>query len=317
VIIFNYHDFNEELFKTILEQEKEKCSYIVHLINSKDTQIEEVNAKIIEALKAHLQILKFEIINTFQENTLANCLLKLGLYNKAIPWKIDCIDSHDKSHIFIGIDLGHNHQHGSTNLTLTAIDNHGCLLTKPYQRKNLPLNETIPYSELIKGFQNILNKSLNNDICITVHRDGVYQENIDDYHLVMRELGIKKYNLVEVTKSGVPLIGFYSISQGKTNYLDGFSGYYIFIKDTNQSPQPNDISYLITNDQSLKTKTAPSPLKIKKVYGDKDITRITEEIYWLTKAYSANLFEPTKLPITTHLANNFSYTKNLIHFTTE
>lgn len=60
-----------------------------------------------------------------------------------------------------------------------------------------------------------------------------------------------------------------------------------------------------------KNQTAPTPLKIRKVYGNKPITEITEEIYWLTAAYSDNIFQQSKLPITTHLANNFSYTKNL------
>lgn len=130
------------------------------------------------------------------------------------------------------------------------------------------------------------------------------------------------YGLITVIHSkriahGVPLIGFYSINQGKINYLDGFSGYYIYIKEGSKTTELNEISYLITNDQSLNTKSAPIPLKIKKKIGYKRITEITEEIYWLTKAYSANIFEPTKLPITTHLANDLSYTKNLIHFTTE
>ena len=71
----------------------------------------------------------------------------------------------------------------------------------------------------------------------------------------------------------------------------------------------------MTND--LSTKTAPSPLKIKKVYGYKKITEITEKIYWLTKAYSINIFESSKLPITTVLANNLFYSKNLRHFTIE
>jgi hypothetical protein len=86
-------------------------------------------------------------------------------------------------------------------------------------------------------------------------------------------------------------------------------GYYIFA---------DDISYLITNDQCLRsTGTVPNPLKIKKVYGYKKISSLTEEIYWLTKAYSINIFEPTHLPITTLLANNLSYSRNLVHFTTE
>lgn len=317
IAIFDYHNFNRELL--IKHLKEEGYSYIVHFIDDKNEQIKNININIKEILQRCNLKLKFNIINTFEKNSLANSILKLGLRNRAIPWKIDCIDSEYKNHIFIGIDLGHNHQNGSTNLTLTAIDNHGCLLSKPFQSKNLPLKEAIPYSELIKAFKNILSQSLNKNTRITIHRDGIYQENIDTYHQVMRELGITKqnYNLVEVTKSGVPLIGFYSISQGGIIYLDGFSGYYIYIKDTSQSNKSNEISYLITNEQSLKTKTAPSPLKIKKVYGYKNITQITEEIYWLTKAYSVNIFEQTKLPITTHLANNLSYSKNLIHFTTE
>ncbi|MEH2048075.1 hypothetical protein [Nostoc sp.] len=114
----------------------------------------------------------------------------------------------------------------------------------------------------------------------------------------MYEIKIEKYNLVEVIKSGVPRIGFYSNHNTETIYLDGFMGYYVFA---------NNISYLITNDQCLRTtRTVPNPLKIKKIYGYKKISSLTEEIYWLTKAYSTNIFEPSHLPITTLLANNWS-----------
>jgi len=74
---------------------------------------------------------------------------------------------------------------------------------------------------------------------------------------------------------------------------------------------------IITNDQCLKTKTTPKPLKLKKITGYKDINQLTEEVYWLTKPYSINLFNPSKLPITTLLADHISYTGDLIHFTTE
>ncbi|MDM3855558.1 MAG: hypothetical protein PT120_11830 [Aphanizomenon gracile PMC649.10] len=125
----------------------------------------------------------------------------------------------------------------------------------------------------------------------------------------MEKVKIENYNLVEVIKSGSPRIGFRSSFDNRTEYLDGFMGYFVFT---------NDLSYLITNDQSLRNKkTVPNPLKIKKRYGYKKISTLTEEIYWLTKAYSINIFEPTYLPITTLLANNSSYSKELLHFTTE
>ena len=90
--------------------------------------------------------------------------------------------------------------------------------------------------------------------------------------------------------------------------MDGFEGYYIYV---------DDISYLITNAQCLRTKSSPKPLKVRKIYGYKRITELTEEVYWLTKAYYINIFQPSKLPITTLSANNLSYSKKLIHFTTE
>jgi hypothetical protein len=311
VITFDYNQFKEE---SLTEQLGErKFNYVLHLIDPKENQpkysiqretIDLTNTQVIDALE-NSQF--FNIINTFEQYTLANSILKLGLKNKAIPWKIDCIDPQDEAHIFIGIDLGHNHRDELSNLTLTAIDNHGCLI-KTYTKKGLALNEVVSYPELVEAFKTILNRWKNQYQGITIHRDGKFQEDIEYYHRVMRELGITNYNLVEVTKSGTPLIGFHSISQGKSIYLDGFSGYYIYI---------DEISYLITNDQSLKTRTAPSPLKIRKVFGYKKITELTEEIYWLTKAYSINIFESSKLPITTLLANNLSYSKNLRHFTTE
>ncbi|WP_414542401.1 hypothetical protein [Nostoc sp. CCY0012] len=311
IITFDYNNFNSVFFKD--EIQKLQSSYLLHLFDIKDFQsnfiymqlIDNTNKSIIDVFKK--QKLKFDIVNTFQEIILANSLLKIGVRNRAIPWKINQIDIQDQNHLFVGIDLGHNHKDKFSNLTLTAIDNNGCLI-RTYTIKKLANNESISYQELFKYFQYILNLSTNQYQGITIHRDGKFQEDVESYHRVMREIGIQKYNLVEVTKSGNPLIGFYSNIQEQTTYLDGFEGYYIFT---------DEISYLITNDQALNTKTAPNPLKIRKIYGYKKVTEITEEIYWLTKAYSINIFEPTKLPITTLIANNLAYSRNLIHFTKE
>ena len=116
------------------------------------------------------------------------------------------------------------------------------------------------------------------------------------------------YNLVEVIKDNVPSVGFRSVYEGHVLHLDGFEGYYVYT---------SELSYLITNDQSLDTNTSPVPLKIRKKSGYKSITELTEEVYWLTKPYSINIFKPSKLPVTTLFANNLSYSRDLVHFTTK
>jgi len=312
LIVFDYKNFTEQILRHSIQGQK-GYSYIVHLtpfntaiLDNKNEQrqvIEQTNQKIIELLKEHR--VRFTTINDLDQYVVANALLKMGLKHKAIPWKIDFIDVKDNQHIFIGIDLGHNHTRKISNLTLTAIDNHGCII-KSYEKKELPLNEVISLMELQNAFTYLFKNIDTKEKQITVHRDGIFKE-LDNFHAIFQELGIKSYNLVEVIKGEVPLIGFRLIDESNVLYLDGFEGYYVYI---------DDLSYLITNDQSLNTGTSPTPLKIRKRFGYKSITQLTEEIYWLTKPYSINIFLPSKLPITTLLANNLSYSRDLIHFTT-
>lgn len=299
IVVFDYDDF---IGQNSLSNIDIKSSYLVHL-NSIEEDFDGVNSSIIKSLKRNS--LSFTLINQLDEYTIANALLKLGLKKDAIPWKINHIDHEDFNHIFIGVDLGHDHSHRSSNLTIVAINNQGLFLSK-YQKINLPISENIPLIELRKAFKKIFNQipeHLKQNLKITVHRDGNFYE-LSSFQEVMLELGITEYNLVEVIKSDVPVIGFRQSNH--SNYIDGFTGYYLY-KDF--------LAYLVTNDQSLKQGTSPSPLKIKKIIGYKSIHQIVEEIFWLTKAYSINIFDSTKLPITTLLANNSAYTKSLIHFT--
>ncbi|MCA6586995.1 MAG: hypothetical protein IM524_11400 [Pseudanabaena sp. M051S1SP1A06QC] len=299
IIVFDYENFTEQDF---LSSINDKYSCLVHLNIIKE-DFTDINSSIIKFLKRNN--LNFTLINQLEKYTIANALLKLVLKKGAIPWKINFIDHEDFNHIFIGVDLGHDHSHRSSNLTIIAINNQGLLLSK-YQKLNLPISENIPLIELRQALKKIFNQipeRLKQNLKMTIHRDGNFHE-LSSFQEVMLELGIKEYNLVEVIKSDVPIIGFRE--QNHSNYIDGFTGYYLY-KDF--------LAYLVTNDQSLKQGTSPSPLKIKKIIGYKSIHQIVEEIFWLTKAYSINIFESTKLPITTLLANNFAYTRSLIHFT--
>ena len=178
VITFDYSQFSEEALEDRLKERQ--CSYIVHLINDPkeikqpySSNIEKItltNTQVIETLKKNR--FKFDVVNSLEKYTVSNSLLKLGVKNKAIPWKINCVDTQDRHHIFIGIDLGHNHIDKLSNLTLTVIDNSGCLI-KTYFKKNLKLDEVISYEELFKAFKEILSQSLNQYQSITIHRDGI------------------------------------------------------------------------------------------------------------------------------------------------
>jgi hypothetical protein len=299
IVTFSYDDFN---LQNLSYQTDDESSYLLCL-NSTKSDFDNINKSIINLLKKKYS--KFDIVNNLDEYTIANSLLKLGLKRRAIPWKINHIDHEDPNHVFIGVDLGHNHSSRLSNLTIVAINNQGLFLNK-YKKVDLPISENIPLVEIRRAFKYIFDKlpnDLKQNLKITVHRDGNFHE-LSHFQDVLIELGITEYNLVEVIKSDVPIIGFRE--RNHSNYIDGFTGYYLY-KDS--------LAYLITSDKSLKQESSPSPLKIKKAIGYKSINQIVEEIFWLTKSYSVNIFDSTKLPITTLLANNSAYTKSLIHFT--
>lgn len=314
LLIYDYNDFKHLTFSGNLDKEKSVLVYLIdpnktnHRLNEiQKEKTASINNQIIEIVKHAASA--FSLVGEIDKFVFANAILKIGLRKGAIPWKIDSIDKDDSNHIFIGIDLGHNHKTRKSNLTFTAINNQGCFIDCA-KADDIEMNEKIPIAIVKKTFKRIFQKIYKKNLCIqniTVHRDGRFFENAIEFSDAIRIASESatsiKINLVEVIKNEVPLIGFKNNEQ----YLDSFEGLYFFSGDT---------SYLVTNDQSLNTKTAPKPLKIRKVLGDKSIEQLTEEIYWLTKPYSINLFMPSKLPLTTLLSNNLSYSKNLNHFIT-
>lgn len=314
LLIYDYNDFKHLTFTNRLDKGKSVLTYLIdpnktsHRLN--ETQKEKtasINEQIIEILKQSASA--FSLVGEIDTFVFANAILKIGLRKGAIPWKIDYIDKDDSNHIFIGIDLGHNHQTRKSNLTFTAINNQGCFIDC-VKADDIEMNEMIPMIIVQKTFKRLFKKVYGKNLSIqniTVHRDGRFFENITEFSnsikTALESPTPIKINLVEVIKNEVPLIGFKNNEQ----YLDSFEGLYFFSGDT---------SYLVTNDQSLNTKTAPKPLKIRKILGEKSIEQLTEEIYWLTKPYSINLFMPSKLPLTTLLSNNIAYSKDLNHFIT-
>lgn len=313
LLIYDYNNFDSSFSKS-LNRKKSVITYIIdpnkssyNLTIEQKEKLDSINFQIIKTLRKYSD--SYVVVGEIDIYVFANAILKISLKKGAVPWKIDSIDPNDSSHIFIGIDLGHDHKTRHTNLTITAVNNHGCFIDSA-QVEGIEINEMIPLNIISDLFREIFKKIGNKQQLIkniTVHRDGRFFENIADFEKAIKtayygnsELVI---NLVEVVKSDVPLIGFTS----NDTYIDAFEGLYFFVCDT---------AYLVTNDQSLNTGTAPKPLKIRKISGYKSIEQLTEEVFWLTKPYSINLFLPSKLPLTTLLANNLSYTGSIVHFIT-
>lgn len=314
LLIYDYNNFSHLGFYDKLDRTKRVITYLVnpseskHKLNLEQKEMaNSINNQLIDIVKGASA--GFVVVGEIDLYVFANAILKMGLRDGAIPWKLDAIDPHDADHIFMGIDLGHNHKQRKSNLTITAINNQGCLIDF-ITEKDLDLNEQLSYDLTLKVFKRLFTKIAKKKLSvknITIHRDGRFFENVSEFIMAITTAANTKVpiklNVVEVIKNEVPLIGF----KNGDKLQEGFEGLYFVSGNT---------SYLITNDQSLNTHTSPKPLKIRKVHGDKTIQELTEEVFWLTKPYSVNLFIPSKLPLTTLLANNFAYSRDLLHFIT-
>lgn len=309
ILFYDYNAFSHSSFSSQLDKSKCVITYLVNPSESKHRLSQEQKEKVNGINQQILEVVRsmsggFVVIGGIDKYIFANAILKLGLRKGAIPWKLDRIHENDKGHIFIGIDLGHNHKDRKTNLTITAINNEGCLIGSVTE-KDLVLKEQLSTPLTRKVFKRLFAKIKRNGIQnITIHRDGRFAESVQEFVDAIRDAnGNSSLNIdiAEVIKNEVPLLGFKS----NEGLLEGFEGLYFFKDKT---------AFLITNDQSLATNTSPKPLKIRKVWGNKSIQKLTEEIFWLTKPYSVNLFIPSKLPLTTLLANNRAYSRDLLHF---
>ena len=67
------------------------------------------------------------------------------------------------------------------------------------------------------------------------------------------------------------------------------------------------------NTQADEYENLIRPIVIKHRYGNTDFTQIINQIYWLTKIYTNNLYYCTRLPATTQKANNIAGTSDKVH----
>lgn len=248
--------------------------------------------------KLFYQICTGEIDNFQLSNFVIKCLTKLGGILNIIK------NTHEPdSCYFAGIDLGHSiKKDGVSKLAIAFFDNKGIFI-KGFVEEKSKKDESVGFQyigEVFKKFiKNIEKHNLVKPTKLIIHRDGKLLAN-DVNHIVEQAkqfLKISDLDIIEIIKSGHPILAKYI----DRNYENPQSGeYWIF----------DEMKYaiLITNTQSGESGDVIKPIIIKHHNGKSNFNNILEQIYWFTKVYTDNLYNPTRLPATTQKANNLAGT---------
>ena len=152
----------------------------------------------------------------------------------------------------------------------------------------------------------ILNKKLVSPTHIIIHRDGkLHHSDVESLSESIKDIwgNETSIDIVEIIKSGYPVMVYKNDAGKAENLQSGWA--YQDIK--------NKYALLVTNTQADEYENLIRPIVIKHRYGNTDFTQIINQIYWLTKIYTNNLYYCTRLPATTQKANNIAGTSDKVH----
>lgn len=229
-------------------------------------------------------------------NYTVKCLEKLGGFLSVIDNTFE-----PETTYFVGIDLGHTTQNQErySNLCAVLFDNKGRLITYKVIQK-IPRNEALNKKALAEAMysfkEKVRKRGLPYPKKLIIHRDGkVHDQDIENFGIVIKKgLKIDNYDIVEIIKSGYPVIATRS---DEGNYHNIKTGNSWILKDKRYA-------ILVTNIQAKEQGEILKPIIIKHRYGETDFSELVEQVYWFTKVYTNNLYYSTRLPATTKKANN-------------
>lgn len=207
---------------------------------------------------------------------------------------------------FMGIDLGHTTQTKDqySNLCVVLFDNKGRLLDRKVIQK-ISRNEALNLSALKKAMYSVVEKIKKRGLPypqkLIIHRDGkIHNQDSNIFETVIRKgLKIDNYDIVEIIKSGCPIIAAYN-GQKYHNMKAGNSW----------TLADKRYAILVTNTQADKQGVILNPIVVKHQYGQTDFLELVEQVYWFARVCTYSLYYPTRLPATTIKANNFATTSN-------
>ena len=214
-----------------------------------------------------------------------------------VPWRID--DVPGEVDAFVGLDVTYDH---ATNQHLGAAANvimaDGTILASEAVTKQA--GETFDEDDVANVIKHVLEIFAEEEgrppRHVVIHRDGKFYldvENLINRLDKARDI-IKRFDLVEIRKSGNPRIAAYDESN---------SGFDIADKGVAFHVHNGEHSYLTTTGGNEGSPGTPRPIQIVKRHGSTDLDTLAEQTYWLSEAHVGSLSRSTRLPITTYYAD--------------
>lgn len=223
----------------------------------------------------------------------ANVAAEVAVRAGGVPWELHAVPGTTERTVFLGIDLGHNHQEGYSHLALTLFDHRGRALVRKPRVCKLPLNEQLPDCQvLVREFQSLFRwagTDRNQVDQVIVHRDGRFLPGEEDRLLA--------------ALAWAPNVSLVAIKKDPQTHLAGaWDGLFWVLT--------HDRALLVTNTQD--GGVAPLEVELRKP-GRLSLAEAVAQVFWLSRVYQGSLFHAPKLPITTRMANNSAGTGNRVH----
>ncbi len=260
----------------------------------------EIQKNFLKSIK-HLSI-RYQIIGLpADQYALSNAVVKSqtaigGIVSMPIQF-YDCI--------YLGIDLGHSHQHfgeNYSNLAMIFLDGQGNNLLK-FVKEKIILNEALQYENLLEGFKQleraVKTKKLKTKQLI-IHRDGIMLKhdckNISEaFRAVFHDWNL---DIISICKSNVPAL----VIEKNGSFQNVASGDYFL-------SEKKEYAILVTTDMANSRGELNQPISIEKHEGILPLQLHVELIYQLCKLYISTIYYCNKIPKTTYLADQKANTK--------
>ena len=226
-------------------------------------------------------------------STWVNLTLSLAQKAGAVPWDLTNLAGVDEQTVFVGIDLGHDHERNRSRIAFTLFNYQG----RPIDNSIIFCNqndERIPAHVLQRELPAfIFERNCPVPTQVIIHRDGRFLDGeCDDFLNALQR--VPRLTLVAVKKDTCSRL---SAEQVEGTYME---------LDERRT-------ILVSNTQSMHS-SMPAPLEIELMYSNYlSLMQVTSQIFWLTRVCQGNAYFPKRLPATTFLANNVAGTGNRVH----
>lgn len=235
--------------------------------------------------------------NLGNDNYLGNICSSLIGKAGGVPWRIDDIPGDVDA--FVGLDVTYDHanqQHLGAAANVIMAD--GTILASEAITKQD--GETFDEDDVADVIKHVLEIFAEEEgrppRHVVIHRDGKFYLDVESLINRLdkaRDL-IKRFDLVEIRKSGNPRIAEYDESNSRFEIADKGVAFHV---------HNGEHSYLTTTGGNEGSPGTPRPLQIVKRHGSTDLDTLAEQTYWLSESHVGSLSRSTRLPITTYYAD--------------